>query len=205
MSSRQPTNQVLINTTTIPQSPLSRSIPIPVINLLQAVPNTQIIRTPIINNNNINSMNAIRNINDEISPITKYTMSPLSLNIGSPMYSLPPSPNTSNYNSPNYSPAMSPVHRDRVLSPYSTPQSLSPVSRFQKSQGSLLLSPAGVIQGSDPYLNNKMQPSPGFPLQSNDLLLEPNMSLSAPDFWTEPDVLTGASDLLTAFDDVKLV
>ncbi|XP_026315120.1 hypoxia-inducible factor 1-alpha isoform X2 [Hyposmocoma kahamanoa] len=203
MNNRRPNNQVL-NTPEIPQSPLNKNIPIPVINLLQAVPNTQIIRTPISNNNN-NNVSTIRNINDEISPLTKYAMSPLSLNIGSPMYSLPPSPNTSNYNSPNYSPAMSPVHRDRVLSPYSTPQSLSPVSRFQKSPGNVLLSPAGVIQGSDPYLNNKMQPSPGFPLQSNDLLLESSMSLSAPDFWTEPDVLTGTSDLLTAFDDVKLV
>lgn len=202
MNSRQPNQQVLINAQTSPQNCLNRSIPLPVINLLQAVPNTQIIRTPIANNN---SMNIIRNINNEISPLTRYAMSPLSLNIGSPMYSLPPSPNTSNYNSPNYSPAMSPVQRDRVLTPYSTPQSLSPVSRFQKSPGNVLLSPAGVIQGSDPYLNNKMQPSPGFPLQSNDLLLESSMSLSAPDFWTEPDVLTGTSDLLTAFDDVKLV
>lgn len=199
MRSRQLNNPVLLNAQNIPQNSLNSSIPLPVINLLQGVPHTQIICTPIANNNNI------RNINDEISPLTKYAMSPLSLNISSPMYSLPPSPSTSNYNSPNYSPAMSPVQRDRVLSPYSTPQSLSPVNRFQKSPGSILLSPTGIIQGSDPYLNNKMQPSPGFPLQSNDLLLESNMSLSAPDFWTEPDVLTGASDLLTAFDDVKLV
>lgn len=202
MNSRQPHNPVLINAQNILQSPINRSIPLPVMNLLQAVPNAQIIRTSIANNNN-NTMNNIRNINDEISPLTKYTMSPLTLNISSPMYSLPPSPITSNYNSPNYSPAMSPVQRDRVLSPYSTPQSLSPVSRFQKSPGNILVSPAGVIQGSDPYLNNKMQPSPGFPLQPNDLLLDSSMSAS--DFWTDSDVLTGTSDLLTAFDDVKLV
>lgn len=191
---------VLINSQKNPQRILNRNIPIPVINLLQGLPNKQIICTSI-NNNNTSSINNIRNIKNEISPLTNNAMSPLSLNISSPMYSLPPSPNTSNYNSPNYSPAMSPNQRDRILSPYSTPQSLSPGARFQNSPGRLL-SPAGYLQGSDPYLNNKMQPSPGFPLQPNDLL-DSNMSLTSPDFWA-PEVLPGTSDLLTALDDVKL-
>lgn len=194
MCNRQSCYPILINAGNKPESPLNRNIPLPVINLLQACPTKQIIRTPI-NNNNKSSVNNIRNINNEISPLTNNAMSPLSLNISSPMYSLPPSPNTSSYNSPNYSPAMSPAQR--VLSPYSTPQSLSPVSRFQNSPGRLH-SPTSIIQGSDPYLNNKMQPSPGFPLQPNDLLLDSNLSLTSPYFWAEPDML------LTAFDDVKI-
>lgn len=125
-------------------------------------------------------------------------MSPLSLNV-SPMYSLPSSPNS------YASPAISPAQRDRVMSPYSTPQSLSPVGKFhQYSPGSRMMSPVGVMKDCDPYLTNKMQPSPGF-LQTPDIMLESNVPLTTTDFWTESDMLQGTSDLLTALDDVKLV
>lgn len=126
-------------------------------------------------------------------------MSPLSLNV-SPMYSLPSSPN-----SYTHSPAMSPAQRERVMSPYSTPQSLSPVGKFhQYSPGSRLMSPVGVMKGCDPYLCNKMQPSPGF-LQTPEIMLESNGQMSTTDFWSEADMLQNTSDLLTALDDVKLV
>lgn len=121
-------------------------------------------------------------------------MSPLSLNISSPMYSLPSSP------------AMSPAQRERVMSPYSTPQSMSPVGKFNQYSPNRLLSPASIIQGSDPYLTTKMQPSPSFPLANNDLLLDSNISnvqLPSSDFWSDPEIMQ-TSDLLTAFDDVKL-
>ncbi|XP_060805046.1 hypoxia-inducible factor 1-alpha isoform X2 [Amyelois transitella] len=123
-------------------------------------------------------------------------MSPLSLNIGSPMYSLPSSPNT-----PNYSPNMSPAQKDRMLSPYSTPQSLSPVGQYMYSPGNRL-SPTGFIQGNDPYLTNKMQASPAFTIQP-DLLLDSSVGLSTTDFWTDSEMLQ-TNDLLSAFDDVKL-
>lgn len=158
------------------------SIPVPVINIIQAqTPNEQIIRNS--------------------TPIQTRIMSPLTLKVSSPMYSLPPSPNTSNYTSP----AMSPVQRDHLLSPYSTPQSLSPVGKYNQSYSpnSRHLSPVSMMHGYDPYLSNKMQTSPGFPLQS-DMLLD-TMSLSSPDFWGETDIIQGTSELLTAFDDVKLV
>lgn len=126
-------------------------------------------------------------------------MSPLSLNIGSPMYSLPSSPNS--YSSP----AMSPAQRDRVMSPYSpyTPQSMSPIGKFHQvySPGNRLLSPAGVIQGNDPYLTTKMQLSPNY--MQNDLI-DNNVQLSSSDFWPDSEMLQGTNDLLTAFDDVKL-
>ncbi|XP_049877924.1 hypoxia-inducible factor 1-alpha isoform X2 [Pectinophora gossypiella] len=176
-----PNYQLLVNAQK--QVPINRNIPLPVINLLQAVPNKQIIRTPV---------------NQVVTQeLTKNAMTPLSLNIGSPMYSLPSSPNT------NYSPVMSPAQRERVLSPYSTPQSLSPIGRYQRSPSSRLVSPVGMMQGSDPYLTNKMQPSPPFPMQTSDFL-DSSVSLTSPDFWTEPE-LQGTNDLLTAFDDVKLV
>lgn len=114
-------------------------------------------------------------------------MSPLSLNIG--QHSLPCSP--------NYSPVGSPM---RVQS---TPQSLSPASSYSYSPGRMV-SPTGVLQGYDPYLSNKMQVSPGFPMQ-NEMLLDPNVSLTSNDFWPDTDVIHNTSDLLTAFDDVKLV
>lgn len=181
----RPNYQMVLNSQKMSQQNANRhSIPVPVINV-QTVPNKQIMRcnTPISNTN------------------IKYSniMSPLSLNIGSPGLSLPSSPGT-----PNYSPAMSPAQR--VLSPYSTPQSLSPVGKYSQmySPGNRLLSPAGVIQGSDPYLTNKMQTSPGFPIQPNDLLLDSNVSLGSSDFWAESEMLQGTNDLLSAFDDVKL-
>ncbi|XP_045502869.1 uncharacterized protein LOC123699868 isoform X2 [Colias croceus] len=186
-----PNYQLVLNSQRLlPQNQLDRNIPIPVINIIQAVPNKQMMcaNTPLANV-------PIMRSNPPSNP-----MSPLSLNISSPMYSLPSSPNT------NYSPAISPVQKDRVLSPYSTPQSLSPASNYSQmySPGSRLISPTGVMQGYDPYLTNKMQTSPGFPLQSNEMLLDSNMALTSNDFWPEPDVLQGTNELLTAFDDVKL-
>lgn len=177
----QPNFQMVRNQQPIMQNPNMNNIPLPVINLLQGMPKQMLhSNTP---------MNVIRsNIS---SP-----MSPLSLNV-SPMYSLPSSPNS-------FSPAMSPAQRERVMSPYST-QSLSPVGKFQQySPGSRLMSPVGALKGCDPYLTNKMQPSPGFPLQTPDIMLESSVPL-ATDFWTESDMLQGTSDLLTALDDVKLV
>ncbi|KPJ18057.1 Hypoxia-inducible factor 1-alpha [Papilio machaon] len=158
------------------------NIPIPVINVIQSSNNMMRSNTPITCINN--------------------AMSPLTLNVNSSMYSLPPSPNTSNYTSP----AMSPAQRDLLMSPYSTPQSLSPVGTYTQgySPNSRNMSPVNMLHGYDPYLNNKMQPSPGFPLQQNDMLLDTNMSLTSTDFWTDPEVMQGTSDLLMAFDDVKL-
>lgn len=163
------------------------NIPIPVINLLQDMQHKQMMR----NNAPIISSVIRSNIS---SP-----MSPLSLNV-SPMYSLPSSPN-----SYTHSPAMSPAQRERVMSPY-TPQSMSPVGKFQQySPGSKMVSPVGVMQGCDPYLNNKMQHSPNFPLQAPEIMLDNNVPLTTNDFWSETDIIQGASDLLTALDDVKLV
>uniref|UniRef100_A0A2H1W5B3 SFRICE_010163 n=1 Tax=Spodoptera frugiperda TaxID=7108 RepID=A0A2H1W5B3_SPOFR len=163
------------------------NIPIPVINLLQDMQHKQMMR----NNAPIISSVIRSNIS---SP-----MSPLSLNV-SPMYSLPSSPN-----SYTHSPAMSPAQRERVMSPY-TPQSMSPVGKFQQySPGSRMVSPVGVMQGCDPYLNNKMQHSPNFPLQAPEIMLDNNVPLTTNDFWSETDIIQGASDLLTALDDVKLV
>lgn len=130
--------------------------------------------------------------------INNSPMSPLTLNIGSPMYSLPSSPNS--YSSP----AMSPAQRDRVMSPYSpyTPQSMSPIGKFHQvySPGAnRLLSPGGIIQGNDPYLI-KMQPSPNY---METELMNTNVQLST-DFWPGAEMLQGTNDLLTAFDDVKL-
>ncbi|XP_072930087.1 uncharacterized protein [Epargyreus clarus] len=188
-----PNYQMMMNTQqrAPSQSPVNRMMQIPVINIIQTAPNNQLLRgnTP---SGNCPPMR---------TNLPSNPMSPLTLNVGSPMYSLPPSPNT-----PNYSPAMSPAQRERVLSPYSTPQSLSPSGKYSQMSSpasNRLLSPnGGVLQGYDPYLTNKMQTSPGFPLQSNDLLMD--SPLSASDFWTESDMLQGTSDLLTAFDDVKL-
>nr|XP_021192033.2 LOW QUALITY PROTEIN: hypoxia-inducible factor 1-alpha [Helicoverpa armigera] len=182
----QPNYQLVRNPQTINQNANRNNIPLPVINLLQGIPNKPIIRsnTPM---NNVMRTNIA-------SP-----MSPLSLNV-SPMYSLPSSPN-----SYTHSPAMSPAQRDRVMSPYSTPQSMSPVGKFQQySPGSRLMSPVGVMKGCDPYLTTKMQPSPGFPLQTTDIMLDSSAPLTTTDFWTESDMLQGTTDLLTALDDVKL-
>lgn len=166
------------------------NIPIPVINI-QNIQNGQILRpnTPTANSvirTNMNNANV---------------MCPLSVNINSPMYSLPPSPNT-----PNYSPVMSPAQRDRHLSPYSTPQSMSPVGKYGQmySPGSRLVSPAGIMHAGDPYLNNKMQPSPNFPFQPGDILLDTSLPIPSPDFWGDAEMLQGTNELLTAFDDVKL-
>lgn len=174
-----PNYQQIINGQTLPQlNSINRNnIPIPVINIIQSSNNMMRSSTPI---------NA---------------MTPLTLNVNSPMYSLPPSPNTSNYTSP----AMSPAQRE-LLSPYSTPQSLSPVGKFTQSYSpnSRHMSPVIMLHGYDPYLSNKMQPSPGIPLQQNDMLLDTNMSLTSNDFWTDPEMMQDNSDLLMAFDDVKL-
>lgn len=177
-----------------PQSPVNKNIPIPVINLIRSGPNEPLMctNTPLPNGSIIRTR-----VCHSPSP-----MSPLSLNVGSPMYSLPSSPNT-----PNYSPAMSPVHKDRVLSPYSTPQSLSPAGSYHLySPANKLLSPSGVMQGYDPYLNNKMQTSPGLALQSSADILLDSISLASSDYWPDSEILQGGTnDLLTAFDDVKLV
>lgn len=190
-----PNYQLLVNSQKqVTQIPTIRNIPIAVTNhFLQALPNKHMTRTITPNVPTVN--NPLMRLNQIPMPSA---MSPLSLNIASPMYSLPSSPNT-----PNYSPAISPAQMDHMLSPYSTPQSLSPVGKYNqvRSPGSRLLSPAGVIQGCDPYLSNKMQPSPTFQIQ-NDLLLEFNLPMT-PDTWSESEVLQ-TSDLLTAFDDVKL-
>ncbi|CAH0594106.1 unnamed protein product [Chrysodeixis includens] len=177
----QPNFQMVRNQQPIMQNPNMNAIPLPVINLLQGMPKQML--------HSNTAMNVVRsNIS---SP-----MSPLSLNV-SPMYSLPSSPNS-------FSPAMSPAQRERVMSPYSS-QSLSPVGKFQQySPGSRLMSPVGALKGCDPYLTTKMQPSPGFPLQTPDIMLESSVPLAA-DFWTESEMLQGTSDLLTALDDVKLV
>nr|XP_037876181.1 hypoxia-inducible factor 1-alpha isoform X3 [Bombyx mori] len=180
--------QILPNTQMLGlQNVLHRNMQVPIINITQAVPNKHVMR-------------ASTPINQMRTNMTTGPMSPLSLNIGSPMYSLPSSPNS--YSSP----AMSPAQRERVMSPYSTPQSLSPVGKFHQmySPGQRMVSPTGVIQGSDPYLTTKMQPSPGFPMQVNDILLDTNVQLPTSDFWADPEFLQGTSDLLTAFDDVKL-
>ncbi|XP_059058214.1 hypoxia-inducible factor 1-alpha-like [Achroia grisella] len=164
------------------QKPIDRNcIPLPVINIQTVINKPMPCTNPISN----------------LMKMGNNVMSPLSLNIGSPMYSLPSSPNTS-----NYSPAVSPAQR--VLSPYSTPQSMSPVGKFnQMYSPNRILSPAGVIHGSDPYLSNKMQASPNFPMPTGDLLLDSNGSLTA-DFWADSELLQGTNDLLSAFDDVKL-
>ncbi|KAM3962492.1 hypoxia-inducible factor 1-alpha isoform 2-T2 [Aphomia sociella] len=179
-----PHYQLVVNSQKLtPQNPINRNS-IPLINV-QSIPNNKIMHTNTIPN--------IMHMNNNV-------MSPLSLNVGSPMYSLPSSPST-----PNYSPVMSPALRERVLSPYSTPQSMSPVGKFnQMYSPNRLLSPGSVIQGNDPYLSNKMQTSPSFPMQPVDLLLDSNVSLAASDFWSETEMLQGTNDLLSAFDDVKL-
>ncbi|XP_061384554.1 hypoxia-inducible factor 1-alpha isoform X4 [Danaus plexippus] len=172
-----PKYQMLVTPPTAsPQSPI-RNIPVPVINMMQ--PNQQLRNT----------------ITNQISTNISNPMSPLTLNVGSPLYSLPSSP------------AISPIQRDRVLSPYSTPQSLSPAGSYQmySPNSNILLSPSGVMQGYDPYLTNKMQTSPGYPLQTSDMLMDSNIQLQSADFWSDSEMLQGTSDLLTAFDDVKLV
>ncbi|RVE47263.1 hypothetical protein evm_008060 [Chilo suppressalis] len=186
-----PSSYQLVMNPKISHSINSNILPIPVINV-QTVSSTKLVMRP--NTSIVQNSTTGRNLNSNIT-------CPLSVNVNSPMYSLPSSPNTS-----NYSPVMSPAQRDRVLSPYSTPQSLSPVGKFSQmySPGSRLVSPNGSIHGGDPYLSNKMQASPGFPYQSSDLLLDSNVSMSSSDFWGDTDMLSGTNDLLTAFDDVKL-
>lgn len=181
-----PNYQLVMNTQRVQSlSPVNRNIPIPVINIIQSAPNKQMVRANPIPSQTTRSV---------ASP-----MSPLTLNVGSPMYSPCVSPNTT------YSPAISPVPKDRVLSPYSTPQSLSPAGSYQMYSPNRLLSPNGVLQGYDPYLTNKMQSSPGFALQSTDMLLDSNIPLTSTDFWPDSEMLQGTSELLIAFDDVKLV
>lgn len=183
----RPNYQLVMNTPRAQSlSPVNGNIPIPVINIIHSAPNKQMMRAnvPIVPSQG--------------RPVAG-PMSPLSLNVGSPMYSPCMSPNTT------YSPAISPAPKDRVLSPYSTPQSLSPAGSYQMYSPNRLLSPTGVMQGFDPYLTNKMQTSPGFALQSSDILLDSNIPLTSTDFWPDSELLQGNSDLLTAFDDVKLV
>ncbi|XP_041969857.1 hypoxia-inducible factor 1-alpha-like isoform X2 [Aricia agestis] len=155
-----------------PPTPQSRDIPLPVINLLQAEPIKQMTRAN-------KSIAIVPNIRANLTN----AMSPLSVNIGS-MY-LP---------SPTYS-DVSP--RKDLISPYSTPQSLSPNSYMYSPNR--LLSPVGALQGYDPYLN-KFQPSPGFPQAD---LMESNIPIAS-DFWTDTEMLQNTSDLMSAFDDVKL-
>ncbi|XP_045452892.1 hypoxia-inducible factor 1-alpha isoform X1 [Melitaea cinxia] len=189
MNQQPPNYQLIMNSKRVPQSPVNRNIPISVINILQS-------SKPVMRDNT--SMSNGQIIRSTISS----PMSPLTLNVGSPMYSLPSSPNT-----PNYSPAISPAPKDRVLSPYSTPQSLSPAGSYQTYSPGRLLSPTGVMQGYDPYLTHKMQTSPEFMIQPNDMLLASNIPLPSTDFWPDSDIFSNqsTSDLLIAFDDVKLV
>lgn len=169
------------------QNTSKNNIPLSVINVLQGVTNKQMLRTNTQMNPHVLRTN-----------MTSSPMSPLSLNV-SPMYSLPPSPNS--YNSP----AISPAQRERVMSPYSTPQSMSPVGQFQQySPGSRIMSPVGVMQGRDPYFTNKMQPSPGF-LHTPEIQILDSVTLTGTDFWPESDMMQGTNDLLAALDDVKLV
>lgn len=175
-------NYQLVMGQNVPQHIFNRNnIPIPVINI-QNVQNKQML-LPNMPQTNLNTN----------------VMCPLSVNINSPMYSLPPSPNT-------YSPVMSPAQRDRVLSPYSTPQSMSPVGKFNQmySPGSRLVSPVGIMHAGDPYLTNKMQPSPNFPFQPGELILDTSAPMPSPDFWGDTEMLQGTNELLMAFDDVKL-
>ncbi|XP_047511271.1 uncharacterized protein LOC125053762 isoform X2 [Pieris napi] len=153
-----------------------------VLNPQLPVPNRNI-PIPVINIIQANKQGA----NAPIIRSTQSVLSPLSLNVG--QYSLPCSP--------NYSPLGSPMKVQ------STPQSLSPASSYTYSPGRMV-SPTGALQGYDPYLSNKMQVSPGFSMQ-NEMLLDPNVSLASNDFWPDTDVIQNTSDLLTAFDDVKLV
>lgn len=94
---------------------------------------------------------------------------------------------------------MSPALKERVMSPY-TPQSMSPVGKYLYSPNRL--SPA--IQGNDPYLTTKMQASP-ITLHHEIPLMDTNVQMNSSDFWPDTEILPGTSDLLTAFDDVKLV
>ncbi|XP_028160192.1 hypoxia-inducible factor 1-alpha-like isoform X2 [Ostrinia furnacalis] len=184
-----PNYQLLMVPQNVPQHTINKNnIPIPVINI-QNLQNKQMLRP---NTPTANIMRTNLNTNH---------MSPLSVNTNNPMYSLPPSPNTS-----NYSPIMSPAQRDRLISPYSTPQSMSPVGKFNQmySPGSAIVSPAGIMHAGDPYLTNKMQPSPNFPFQPGDLLLDSSMPIPSSDFWEDTEMLQGTNELLTAFDDVKL-
>ncbi|CAB3248811.1 unnamed protein product [Arctia plantaginis] len=182
-----PNYQMTGNQQPIIQNPSRNNIPLSVINVLQGFANKQMIRTNTQMNPHVLRTN-----------MTSSPMSPLSLNV-SPMYSLPSSPNS--YNSP----AISPAQRERVMSPYSTPQSMSPVGQFQQySPGSRIMSPVGVMKGCDPYLTNKMQPSPGF-LHTPEIQILNSVPLTVTDFWPESDMMQGTNDLLAALDDVKLV
>ncbi|CAG9789062.1 unnamed protein product [Diatraea saccharalis] len=185
-----PSYQLVMNQKTSPHRILNcNTLPIPVINI-HTVSNSKVAMLP---NNSIQNSAIDTHMTSNIS-------CPLSVNVNSPIYSLPSSPNNS-----IYSPAISPAQRDLGLSPYSTPQSLSPIGKFNQIYSpSKLVSPGGVLNGGDPYLSNKVQTSPGFPYQARDLLLDSNVSISSPDFWTDADILSGTNDLLTAFDDVKL-
>ncbi|XP_050671992.1 uncharacterized protein LOC126970235 isoform X3 [Leptidea sinapis] len=179
-------HQVLQNTQNAARRlPMCKSMPIPVINIVEAALNKQNARA-----NTASGAQMIR--------WPSNSMSPLSLNISSPMwYSLP--------TSPNYSSSLSPAQKNRVQSPYATPQSLSPASTYSQYSPSNKLSPNPALQGYDPYLCNKMQPSPTFSIHSNEMLLDSNMPLSTSDLWPESEMIQNTSDLLTAFDDVKLV
>lgn len=183
-----PNYQLVMNLQNIQAQNNLNNIPIPVINM-QNLQGKQIIRSNTPVPNSVIHTNLNSNV-----------MCPLSVNINSPMYSLPSSPNTS-----NYSPVMSPAQRDRVLSPY-TPQSMSPVGKFSQmySPGSRIVSPAGILHSGDPYLNNKMQASPGFPFQPGDLIMDTSMPMPSPDFWPDTEMMQGTNELLMAFDDVKL-
>jgi hypothetical protein len=49
-----------------------------------------------------------------------------------------------------------------------------------------------------------MQPSPGFPLQPRDLLMDTSVPITTSDFWGDTEMLSGTNEQLTAFDDLKL-
>lgn len=123
------------------------------------------------------------------------TTSPLPLNINIPVYS----PISA---SPNCSPAMSPIQRDRLISLY--PRTQSPKFNSQLGRHSPLarkaVSPGGLLQ-NDPYLTNKMQPSP---ILSQQTSTDVDMLLST-DFWMDTDMFQDSRDLLTGLDDIKLV
>lgn len=132
-------------------------------------------------------------IRTNLSGVLSNPSSPLSLNISSPMYTSLPS-------SANSSPAMSPAHRDRLLSPY--PKSQSPSDFGQTNIGSnkllSIVSNASTINmgnnrvlqmNRDPFLTNKMQPSPTLLQKTEVQTTDMDSLLENTEFWMDTDIL----------------
>lgn len=172
------------------------------------------LRNPMCALKNLNSVSQMNTINKAVPMTPNYQnihptfirtsavsnpTSPLSLNIGSPMYSSLPG-------SPNCSPAMSPVQRERILSPY--PKSLTPghINHMQYSPvSSRMVSPTGLLQAGDPYLPNQMQASPNFVACHQQSVNDVEMMIPSTDFWMDQDIFQDSNNLLTGLDDIKLV